>query len=43
MDNNIVETDVTFGVAVNVTVEAIDRIQTTGESHDRIMIVAVMG
>jgi ATP-dependent phosphofructokinase / diphosphate-dependent phosphofructokinase len=45
IDNDIVETDVTFGFdsAVNVTVEAIDRIQTTGESHDRIMVVEVMG
>jgi ATP-dependent phosphofructokinase / diphosphate-dependent phosphofructokinase len=45
IDNDIVGTDVTFGfdTAVNVTVEAIDRIQTTGESHDRIMIVEVMG
>ncbi len=45
IDNDIVETDVTFGfdTAVNVTVDAIDRIQTTGESHDRIMIVEVMG
>jgi len=45
IDNDIVDTDITFGFdsAVNVTVEAIDRIQTTGESHDRIMIVEVMG
>jgi phosphofructokinase-like protein len=45
IDNDIMGTDVTFGfdTAVNVTVEAIDRIQTTGESHDRIMIVEVMG
>ena len=45
IDNDIVATDVTFGfdTAVNVTVEAIDRIQTTGESHDRIMVVEVMG
>jgi 6-phosphofructokinase 1 len=45
IDNDIVCTDVTFGFdsAVNVTVEAIDRIQTTGESHNRIMIVEVMG
>jgi phosphofructokinase-like protein len=45
MDNDIVATDVTFGFdsAVNVTVDAIDRILTTGESHDRIMIVEVMG
>jgi len=45
IDNDIVGTDVTFGFdsAVNVTVEAIDRIQTTGESHDRVMVVEVMG
>ncbi len=45
IDNDIVITDVTFGfdTAVNVTVDAIDRIQTTGESHDRIMVVEVMG
>lgn len=45
IDNDIVATDTTFGFdsAVNVTVEAIDRIQTTGESHDRIMVVEVMG
>ena len=45
IDNDIVGTDVTFGfdTAVNVTVEAIDRIQTTGSSHDLIMIVEVMG
>ena len=45
IDNDIVGADVTFGFdsAVNVTVEAIDRIQTTGESHDRIMVVEVMG
>jgi len=45
IDNDIVSTDMTFGFdsAVNVTVDAIDRIQTTGESHDRIMVVEVMG
>jgi 6-phosphofructokinase 1 len=45
IDNDIVATDLTFGFdsAVNVTVEAIDRIMTTGESHDRIMVVEVMG
>jgi len=45
IDNDIVLADVTFGFdsAVNVTVEAIDRIQTTAESHDRIMVVEVMG
>lgn len=45
IDNDVAATDVTFGFdsAVNVTVDAIDRIQTTAESHDRIMIVEVMG
>jgi 6-phosphofructokinase 1 len=45
IDNDIVGTDVTFGFdsAVNVTVEAIDRIETTATSHDRIMVVEVMG
>jgi len=45
IDNDIVLADVTFGFdsAVNVTVDAIDRIQTTAESHDRIMVVEVMG
>ena len=45
IDNDIVNTDVTFGFdsAINATVEAIDRIQTTSESHDRIMVVEVMG
>ncbi len=45
IDNVVYGTDVTFGFdsAVNVTVEAIDRIETTAESHDRIMIVEVMG
>lgn len=45
MDNDLSETDFTFGFdsAVNVTVEAIDRIRTTGESHERVMVVEVMG
>ena len=45
IDNDIVMADMTFGFdsAVNVTVEAIDRIQTTAESHERIMVVEVMG
>ncbi|MGA3405163.1 MAG: ATP-dependent 6-phosphofructokinase [Candidatus Bathyarchaeia archaeon] len=45
IDNDIVIADMTFGfdTAVNVTVEAIDRIQTTAESHERIMVVEVMG
>jgi 6-phosphofructokinase 1 len=45
MDNDLSETDFTFGFdsAVNVTVEAIDRVRTTGESHERVMVVEVMG
>jgi phosphofructokinase-like protein len=45
MDNDLSETDVTFGFdsAVNVAVEAIDRVRTTGESHERVMVVEVMG
>jgi 6-phosphofructokinase 1 len=45
MDNDLSGTDFTFGFdsAVNVTVEAIDRLRTTGESHERVMVVEVMG
>jgi 6-phosphofructokinase 1 len=45
IDNDLSNTDVTIGfdTAVNITVEAIDRIRTTGESHDRVMVVEVMG
>jgi 6-phosphofructokinase 1 len=45
MDNDLSETDLTFGFdsAVNVTVEAIDRVRNTGESHERVMVVEVMG
>ncbi|MCL4436422.1 MAG: ATP-dependent 6-phosphofructokinase [Thaumarchaeota archaeon] len=45
IDNNLSETDFTFGFdsAVNVAMDAIDRIRTTGMSHERVMIVEVMG
>lgn len=45
IDNDLSNTDVTIGfdTAVNITVEAVDRIRTTGESHDRVMVVEVMG
>jgi phosphofructokinase-like protein len=45
MDNDLSETDSTFGFdsAVNVAVEAIDRIRTTGKSHERVMVVEVFG
>ena len=45
IDNDIAGTDVTFGfdTAVQVATEAIDRITTTAEAHDRLMVVEVMG
>ena len=45
IDNDIAATDVTFGfnTAVEIATEAIDRITTTAEAHNRIMLVEVMG
>ncbi|MFQ5965423.1 MAG: 6-phosphofructokinase, partial [Candidatus Scalinduaceae bacterium] len=45
IDNDILGTDYTFGfdTAVNIATEAIDRIHTTAESHNRVMVVEVMG
>lgn len=45
IDNDIVGTDFTFGfdTALHVVSEAIDRLHTTAQSHDRIMVVEVMG
>ena len=45
IDNDICETDVTFGfdTAVATVTEAIDRLHTTAESHHRIIVVEVMG
>ncbi len=45
IDNDIPGTDFTFGfdTAVNIATEAIDRIHTTAESHNRVMVVEVMG
>ena len=45
IDNDIASTDVTFGfdTAVQIATEALDRITTTAESHNRIMLVEVMG
>ncbi|MCG7524827.1 6-phosphofructokinase [Streptomyces sp. OfavH-34-F] len=45
IDNDIASTDVTFGfdTAVGVATEALDRLKTTAESHQRVMIVEVMG
>jgi len=45
MDNDLSSTDFTFGFdsAVNVAVECIDRVKTTGKSHERVIVVEVMG
>src|SRR6478735_2003226 len=45
IDNDIASTDVTFGfdTAVSVATEALDRLKTTAESHQRVMVVEVMG
>lgn len=45
IDNDLHATAYTFGFdsAVNVAVEALDRLKTTAESHDRMMIMEVMG
>jgi ATP-dependent phosphofructokinase / diphosphate-dependent phosphofructokinase len=45
IDNDLSATDYTFGfwTAVQVATDAIDRLQTTAESHDRVMVVEVMG
>jgi ATP-dependent phosphofructokinase / diphosphate-dependent phosphofructokinase len=45
MDNDLSSTDFTFGFdsAVNVAVECIDRVKTTGMSHERVIVVEVMG
>ncbi|MEV5079519.1 ATP-dependent 6-phosphofructokinase, partial [Streptomyces sp. NPDC056159] len=45
IDNDIAVTDLTFGfdTAVTVATEALDRLKTTAESHQRVLIVEVMG
>ena len=45
IDNDLSGTDYTFGfdTAVSIATEAIDRLHTTAESHDRVMVVEVMG
>jgi len=45
IDNDLNGTDYTFGfdTAVNIATEAIDRLHTTAESHNRVMILEVMG
>src|SRR5712692_2045069 len=45
IDNDLAATDFTFGfmTAVAVATDAVDRLHTTAESHDRVMILEVMG
>ncbi len=45
IDNDLGGTDVTFGfdTALSIATEAIDRLHTTAESHNRILVVEVMG
>ena len=45
IDNDIAATEMTFGfqTAVQICTDAIDRLHTTAESHDRILVVEVMG
>ena len=45
IDNDIDGTDQTFGfdTAVSIVTEAIDRLQTTAESHQRVIVVEIMG
>jgi 6-phosphofructokinase 1 len=45
IDNDLSATDFTFGfdTAINIVVEAVDRIRTTAESHRRVMVIETMG
>jgi 6-phosphofructokinase 1 len=45
IDNDVNGTDYTFGfdTALSIATEAIDRLHTTAESHDRVIVVEVMG
>ena len=45
IDNDLMGTELTFGfdTALDIATEAIDRLHTTAESHDRVMLVEVMG
>ena len=45
IDNDLNATDFTFGfdTAVNIVTEAIDRLHTTAESHNRVLVCEVMG
>src|ERR687884_2263780 len=45
IDNDLSATDTTFGydTAVSIATEAIDRVRTTAKSHERVMVVEIMG
>lgn len=45
IDNDLAGTEITFGfdTAVSIATEAIDRLHSTAKSHDRVMVVEVMG
>ncbi len=45
IDNDLSATDFTFGfdTSVNISMEAIDRLHTTAESHSRVIVVEIMG
>ena len=45
IDNDLSGTDTTFGfdTAVSIATEALDRLRTTAESHDRVIVCEVMG
>jgi phosphofructokinase-like protein len=45
IDNDVTGTDYTFGfdTAVQIATDAIDRLHTTAQSHDRVMVLEVMG
>lgn len=45
IDNDLNATDYTFGydTAINIAMECIDRLHTTAESHNRVMVVEIMG
>src|SRR3712207_9034453 len=45
IDNDLSATDTTFGydTAVAIATEAIDRVRTTARSHERVMVVEIMG
>ena len=45
IDNDLNATDYTFGydTAINIAMECIDRLHTTAESHNRVIVVEIMG